>query len=356
MSDPLLMVWDDASSGHHPTYLHCLVHNADPKLRLVVPDWTPPAILSASANAKRLPPGLGGWLGLSRSVEVWHPDVLILLDGHRYLPHLSLMRIPVPITLVDIRARHVMSKRDPWAGRAKSLVSRIVREAAVRRNRVAFLCLDGSALQVGTRRLRRSSGFLPELLPERSVETRLPSSTADVTILLCGSLDGRKGVALLLESVRQLVDAPGLPPFKVLISGEPAKEFRARLKELALEAHNDELPVEFELGFQPETKFIDTLASADVVLLPYIRHRGGSGILALLDGARKHVVVSDYGWLGFVASKCKGVRTFRDSDASSLTQVMKDVLTAGQPEQIRLASDCYSRGPQFARRIFEGMR
>ncbi len=118
------------------------------------------------------------------------------------------------------------------------------------------------------------------------------------TFLLFGALDERKGIYQLVDAITLL--PPELTQnFCLLIVGKtnPDEQTRIQPKITALRQTH---PVQIlELyDFIPEDEVSKYFQAADVVLAPYQRHVGMSGILLLAAAAGKPVLSSNYGLMG----------------------------------------------------------
>jgi glycosyltransferase involved in cell wall biosynthesis len=117
-------------------------------------------------------------------------------------------------------------------------------------------------------------------------------------LLLFGSLGARKGVFRLLEAVRALPDAVAQRTSVVLAGSAPASARERLHREVAKAQHAKPVQVVLHDERIPDADVPDLLAAADVVLLPYQRHLGSSGVLVRAAAAGKPVLGDGYGLLG----------------------------------------------------------
>ena len=114
--------------------------------------------------------------------------------------------------------------------------------------------------------------------------------------LLFGSLTSRKGIWQLLEAIETL--SPSLcQNMCLLLVGESNVETQLTSKIKAIcQAKSIQIISRYE--FIPEPEVPTYFQLADVILAPYQRHVGMSGILLLAAAAQKPVLSSDYGLMG----------------------------------------------------------
>jgi glycosyltransferase involved in cell wall biosynthesis len=123
---------------------------------------------------------------------------------------------------------------------------------------------------------------------------------ANRKVFLCfGRLsEGRKGVPQLVEAVNSL-PADLCQKLCLLFAGEPEGVGNEQL-ETWLTPMRDSQPVQIvnRSGYIPESEVPNYFQLSDVVLAPYQKHIGMSGILLLAAAARKPVLSSSYGLMG----------------------------------------------------------
>jgi glycosyltransferase involved in cell wall biosynthesis len=122
----------------------------------------------------------------------------------------------------------------------------------------------------------------------------------DRKVFLCfGRLsEGRKGVPQLVEAVASL-PSDLCQKLCLLFAGEPEGSGKEQL-ETWLAPIRDSQPVQIvnSSGYIPESEVPTYFQLADVVLAPYQKHIGMSGILLLAAAAQKPVLSSSYGLMG----------------------------------------------------------
>ncbi len=131
-----------------------------------------------------------------------------------------------------------------------------------------------------------------------SIQINLGIEPHRQVFLLFGALDGRKGVYQLLDAISLLPDELCQQLCLLLVGGtNSAEQTKIEAKVKAICQHK---PVQIIQRYQfiPETDVTAYFHLADLVLAPYQKHAGMSGILLLAAAAGKPVLSSDYGLMG----------------------------------------------------------
>jgi glycosyltransferase involved in cell wall biosynthesis len=183
--------------------------------------------------------------------------------------------------------------------REKITIDQILRRSQLHK----LLCLDPFAVKA-----LQSSKMIhladpvsssPPLLSDLSIfQTKLGIEQHRRVFLLFGALDERKGIYQLLDAI-ELLPPEITQNFCLLTVGKtnPDEQTRIQPKVAALRQTH---PVQIlELyDFIPEDEVSKYFQAADVILAPYQRHVGMSGILLLAAAAGKPVLSSSYGLMG----------------------------------------------------------
>jgi glycosyltransferase involved in cell wall biosynthesis len=187
--------------------------------------------------------------------------------------------------------------------REKLLLSRVLQHPQLQ----TLFCLDPFVVQ-HIDQFHSSVNFvpLPDPVPLTTVsETQVISLRERLGIdpdkqvfILFGALTGRKGIDQLLEAVAML--PPELSQkFCLVLAGQANPQEQSRMA-----THISDIcqasPVQIITNYEfiPEPEVQTYFQLADVVLAPYQRHVGMSGILLLAAAAQKPVLSSDYGLMG----------------------------------------------------------
>ncbi|WP_017302712.1 glycosyltransferase [Spirulina subsalsa] len=147
--------------------------------------------------------------------------------------------------------------------------------------------------------------------------------------LLFGALNERKGVYPLLEAIAQLPDhlAQKLCLFLV---GESniADDLNPKIDNLC---QNHPVQIVRHYQFIPHFEVSQYFQLADVILAPYQRHVGMSGILLLAAATQKPVLSSNYGLMGQMVQRYELGLTIDSSQPSAIAQGFTQFLTDSSP-------------------------
>ena len=122
---------------------------------------------------------------------------------------------------------------------------------------------------------------------------------ARICFAMFGVLTERKGILTLLDALRLLPRAIAVR-IEVAIAGQidPAIRDAVRERGSALARHRSDLRLRLDDRHLAESEIAALVADADVVLAPYQRFVGSSGVLMWAAAAGKPVITQDYGLLG----------------------------------------------------------
>ena len=165
-----------------------------------------------------------------------------------------------------------------------------------------------------------------ELQPDKLRESLGIESNRRV-FLLFGSLTRRKGIYELLEAIL-LLPSNLCQQLCLVLSGVPYPLEEKELIESKIKAVCQSQPVQIISNYEfiSEQDVQTYFSLADVILAPYQRHIGMSGILLLAAAAQKPVLSSNYGLMGELVQTYKlGLRvdsTIPSEIAKGLTQFL----------------------------------
>ncbi|MBO9998476.1 MAG: glycosyltransferase [Cyanobacteria bacterium SID2] len=195
--------------------------------------------------------------------------------------------------------------------------------------------------------------------PERIAEIRAELGIEDRrrVALLFGALNERKGVVPLIDSLRQL-SPESCSQLCLLLMGESSivDRLEAQIAEVCRER-----PVQIlrKYEFLPEADIPAYFQLCDLVLAPYQRHVGMSGILIWAAAAGKPVLSSDYGLMGELVRRYDlGIAvdsTKSEEIARGLTQWLLDNnhILCNKPQLEAFARE--NAAEEFSRVIFEAV-
>ncbi len=282
------------------------------------------------------------WFAFRWARRERQPDIFIL-NLNAYQPVLPLMSLVFP----DIRIHSIlffpfvrMSRLDigkarGFRGKIKFLRKKWLLKFAARFSRLGTVFVLNDEETV--RRLNHLLGqanpivrFLPDPVPvwEGSGRTLRPSGKC--TFLMIGALRRRKGVFEVLEAFRILKDKEALRGAKLILAGNPAREDRDALISAveALRADCPNLEIETDFRELSEAEFVDRFTVSTVVLVPYTRSEGSSGILGHAARANRPVVGPRDGLIGDLIRDYELGYTLDDVSAESLSDYFERAISS----------------------------
>ena len=186
----------------------------------------------------------------------------------------------------------------------KLILSRILRHPKLK----TLFCLDPVAVSSLHHQFKTSTKvvhlpdpvepFLPSSLSTAEIRERLGIQPNRQVFLLFGALTERKGVHQLLEAISSLPDQY-CEQICLLFVGKLAIRIETQFK-TQIQAVCKVKPVQIleNYGYIPDSEISQYFQVADLILAPYQRHVGMSGILLLAAAAEKPLLSSDYGLMG----------------------------------------------------------
>ncbi len=175
--------------------------------------------------------------------------------------------------------------------------------------------------------------------------------------LLFGTISERKGIHQLLEAILML-EPDMCQKICLILVGRVVESDRVRMQNL-LEKISQTLPVQIitETRFVTEREIQLYFQIADVVLAPYQRHVGMSGILVRAAAAQKPVLSSDYGLMGEITRLYELGLTvdsrFPKEIAQGITQMLRESpIKFGNPDKMKSFAQ-ENAAERFAQVIFD---
>ncbi len=191
----------------------------------------------------------------------------------------------------------------------------------------------------------------------KDIREDLGIETGRLVFLLFGALTERKGIHQLLEAILAL--SPTLcQKICLLFVGESNIEaaLEVKIKEIC---QIQPIQIVRRYEFVPEQDVQAYFQGADVILAPYQRHVGMSGILLLAAAARKPVLSSDYGLMGEMVQRYKLGLTV---DSTIADEIMKGLSRFLLEPPTQLCDQCTMKTfaeqnsvERFADTIFENL-
>ncbi len=163
-----------------------------------------------------------------------------------------------------------------------------------------------------------------------SHSTAARSSANHVGFVLFGYLTERKGLLVLLDAL-SLVDPVVASRIAVTIAGriEPALHDRVQERVQRIRAQRPDLVLRLDDRWLPANELDALVAGSQVVLAPYQRFVGSSGVLLWAAQAGLPLLTQDYGLLGRLVRDHKLGLTTDTMDPASLAASIERMVTTG---------------------------
>jgi glycosyltransferase involved in cell wall biosynthesis len=213
---------------------------------------------------------------------------------------------------------------------------------ALKNSRLKFIfCLDPFVLKHFEKSQNKSKTiFLPDPIRKfksdisqaELFKARLQISETRRIFLLFGQLDERKGIYQLLQAI-ELLPANLCEKLCLLLVGSMTPQDQ-QLIEALIQKMSCLLPIQIVVKneFVSELEMQRYFQISDVVLAPYQRHVGMSGILLLAAAAQKPILSSNYGLMGEIAHQYELGLAVDSASPHSVAQALTRLLTE-QPEK-----------------------
>lgn len=306
-----------------------LVATRPPETHVLIPAW-----LEEPSPAERYPTGVlaDPYADLNRSVEDTGASRVILSDLRPFLSNRSFARsLPGSrVVAIDHGSDHIRILEEGLTNmgirRGSSALRHLAwRESMVRRSPLRLFSTNPQSPSMGSRRLRSSTRYLRMPIEELEVVAacRWPNDGRQ-RLTLIGALQPRKGLdllagALLVLRKRGSIDIRAL---EIVVAGRASSSYRPEVYRLMQTLRRSGFDARLVDRYLQDDEYSALLTGSDVVVLPYDRFIGGSGILGSLMGKGVSMVVSDYGWLGRFAAD-RGAYTYRNGDVAGLSVALR---------------------------------
>lgn len=207
----------------------------------------------------------------------------------------------------------------------------------------------------------------PSMLPANSGQAALRCGLVDLipserkSFLLFGSLDRRKGIFQTLKAFSMLEDWV-IKHTSFIFAGklrdEARQEFRTELQNY-LKSHPG-AAVHLEDRFLSDSEIVALLKRCDVVLMPYQRHIGSSGLLIWAASVKKPVITQDFGLMGVLTRKYQLGQAIDTTRPSEIARAIKIFVDGDKQQRIidseKMATFVSRRSPEkFSRKFFDGI-
>ncbi len=314
-----LLIYDNSSTGHHFEFLkHLIDHISLQKIRtefvfLVHPDLLPKLEVLNTLQCKFIPTEASykslyeEFNLITRTLIQYNCNKVIFmqLDGYveSFLGVSYLSRLPCSITGILFRScfRFPKNSLKPVVKRFRNLLL-LKYLVFKKKNSQLFVLNDAkSAEQYNLWFFKKNIFYyLPDpLYVNTPIEGHIVEASDNNTLLICGSIDFRKNVKNILKSIDFL--KPEMKNvIKIRIVGKVKdyymEEFNHEVAEFRSK-HRD-VKIDIENQLVSDEYLHDSIASATIVMIPYIAFYASSGILGKAANYGIPVISSSKGVLG----------------------------------------------------------
>jgi glycosyltransferase involved in cell wall biosynthesis len=368
-----ILIFNNAVGGHHPIYLKYLIeywceHRLPGQLCLLVSpfllekhsDILKPSIV-AKYGVQFFPMSeqdhaqiLSQKSFVRRAIEEWkiiRRYVRELKITHCFLPGIDQFlllfalgyRIECPVSGIYLRPtfhypdfgnQDTSLKEKIRYLRQKALLLRALRHPKLK----YLFCLDPLAVEhvqkkYGSTKLIHLPDPVHQYKTNSSyrnlLKQKLGISEHQKVLLLFGALNQRKGIYQVIDALKKLSDQHRAKLCLLLVGAVSSSE-RSRLK-----AEIEELPstqILLHDEYVSESQVVDYFDASDVVLAPYQKHVGMSGILLIAAAMQKPVLSSDYGLMGELVRRYQLGVAVDSTDPSQIANALTDFLSKS-PQQ-----------------------
>ena len=346
-SDRQLMLFDLALGGHHGNYIKYLIdywceQDLPGKLDIVVlPEFIQvhtevvetisqyqhpniKLIAIAKQQAEALTSRKSSWSRILRNIHEWElyrHYAIELQATHSLIMYLDTCEIPLavgkqspcPFSGIYFRPTFHYSQfanyKASWKDKLQQARERITLSRILGHPQLQnIFCLDPLAIkQIEQFSSKSNIVHLPDPIQleekfnipdHHSLRQSLGIERHRQVFLLFGALDGRKGIYQLLDAIAEL-PSDQCQKLCLQLAGGTNAAVQANIK-LKLKPVCQTKPIQIieRYEFIPESEVPAYFQLADLVLAPYQKHVGMSGILLLAAAAAKPVLSSNYGLMG----------------------------------------------------------
>lgn len=358
------LLFEPKAHGHRQVYVESLLRGlarqpASGALSLLVhPELLArldPSCLAAATHRKALEPDeLAALEAPDMLRRRWHQAALAARHGRRLgadhlhflflddlLPLLALGRGPSPLAgftvsgilfrpTLHYRHEGAAEERSGWPQRLDGAIRAQCLRLALRSPLLrAVMSLDRLLPAFAARHLEGGHKvvFLPEpFTPPQAAP--LPAPAARRRLLMFGHISARKGILELLEAMARL-DARSLARCRLTIIGRLDDALRptvstalARLRERA------ESEITLIERFVDDDELHAALCDSEIILAPYQRHVGSSGVLSLAAHYGRPILTQSSGLVGLLTRRHRLGLTCETGDPVALAVALRDAITA----------------------------
>lgn len=196
-----------------------------------------------------------------------------------------------------------------------------------------------------------------EIIQPELLKTKLGIHANRQILLLFGSFEAeRKGVYQTLEAILQLPSNLSAQICLLIVGNADLPEQAAIQSQIERVQHSQPVQILTQFEYISEDTVQAYFQLADVILAPYQRHIGMSGILLLAAAAQKPVLSSNYGLMGEMVKRYQlglGVDSTIPSEiAQGLTRCLTDATSLGDRISMKQFAE-QNTAEEYAKVIFQ---
>lgn len=399
-----IMLFDLSVGGHHPDYLQYIIQHWEQffsayiyivvlpefmeqhgnvvdlaqeksdRLKLVpITESEASALVNRSNVLKRKFLAFQKWKLMLKYARQFEATQVLLMYFDIYpLPILvaNKNKLPCPVSGIYFRSRFhygAFNQHLPWREKLDMWREKIYLKSVLRQARLNKLfCLDPFVVKhIQQWQTTVEAVVLPDpvvtsfnrCLNSREVRKDLNIEDNRLVFLLFGALDERKGLHKVLEAVTLLPQNLSSQVCLLLggrISRRDKQQAYAKFQQLA---QDSDVQLIIEDRFLSESEIQRYFQAADVVLAPYQRHVGMSGILVRAAAVQKPVLSSDYGLMGEVTRRYQLGLTVDSTTAQEIASGMSHFIdNPSQKSSAKMSAYAeQNSADKFAKVIFENL-
>ncbi len=292
---------------------------------------------------------------IKRSFHIWYTAMRYLAEldaDHVHFQHLDYVQLPLALQLKTPGRQTVSGVLfRPMSHYAelghllklKEILSRFrknITHPAILRNSclTTMFSLDSYFVPFARRHFTHGNKVVvlpdPSLYPGARVceppdrDPRL--SNKRTSFLLFGSLAPRKGIFKLLNAIERL-SAESQRRTRFVLAGKLDASIEEEFLAAAdhLRKTNPEIHLQIENRYLEQSELVDRIGECDVILAPYQRFVGSSGVILWAAGARKPAITQDFGCVGEMVKEFEMGLAVDTTDPDQIAWAIEESLTQG---------------------------
>lgn len=204
---------------------------------------------------------------------------------------------------------------------------------AIKNNRIQTLFILNDIFvvnELGRKYRTKKINLLPDPVKAIDFSQELVKNEGRRKLLFFGYINERKGILNFLESV-SLLDEKSHKAMLIQICGEiaPSIEEKVKAKIKILKTLYPELVIEVNNSFIRDEEVLAIFRNSDLILAPYSKIQGSSGLVGWAALTRKPILAPNKGLIAELVSKYKLGFTVETKDVHSISEGLKNFLEEG---------------------------